>query len=267
MNNQKRYSFQAYHFTDVLKLKELDRLFSVTALSQSSTKLVYREDEGSYFFIYRFGSVVFFNIDPARQAQIMVKIRSIIGEKPESVSSEEFFVEVNSLEKDTVGFNGATLTDLSLDKIDILALVLARSTALEFFENRVEELLKKTGDLGDALRLKGRLAQRATNIKKFIGHCITTKQNLVSTAYLLDKPDETWRDQVLDNLYHSAVEMFEIRDRYKTVDYKLRMIQENLELISELLQYRNANSLEWAIIILIAVDIVLYFFQPFFNGH
>ena len=57
--------------------------------------------------------------------------------------------------------------------------------------------------------------------------------------------------------------MFELRERYKTLDYKLRMIQENLELISDLLQNRNANSLEIAIIVLIAVEIVLYVMQIF----
>ena len=68
----------------------------------------------------------------------------------------------------------------------------------------------------------------------------------------------------LDALYREARDMFELRDRYKTLDYKLRMIQENLELISELLQHRNANSLELAIIILIAVEIVLFVLEIFF---
>ena len=102
-----------------------------------------------------------------------------------------------------------------------------------------------------------------SDIKRFIGHCITTKQDLVSSLYLLDKPDEIWNDQLLDGLYRDAVDMFELKDRYKTLDYKLRMTQESLELISELLQNRNANYLEWAIIVLIAVEIVLFIFQMF----
>jgi len=57
--------------------------------------------------------------------------------------------------------------------------------------------------------------------------------------------------------------MFEIKDRYKTLDYKLRMIQENLELIANLLQYRHANYLEWAIIILIAIEIFFSIYEHF----
>lgn len=258
-----RYAFHAYHLTETLKLKDIDRLFDMPAKSQSSTKLVYQDGDDRYFFIYRFGSVIFFNVEPTRQTSIIERIRMLIGHKPEMLTSEEFGVEVRPDEKISVGFERATLDRMTLERVDLLALVLAQSTALEYFEIKADDLLRKTGDIGQILRQKGRLARSAKEIKRFIGHCITTKQELVSSLYLLDKPDETWNDQLLDGLYRDAVEMFEIKDRYKTLDYKLRMTQESLELISELLQYRNANFLEWAIILLIAVEIVLFILQMF----
>jgi len=77
----------------------------------------------------------------------------------------------------------------------------------------------------------------------------------------LDKPDETWEDQVLDNLHREASEMFELRDRYKTLDKKLRMIEGHMVIISNLLAHRKAAFLEWTIIILIAVEVVLFVFD------
>lgn len=260
-----RYFFHAYHLTETLKLKDIDRLFGGAAKTQSATKLVYQENECSYFFIYRFGSIIFFNVEPTRQTSILERVKMLVGQKPEMLTSEEFLLEVRSGEKSSVGFERATLDRLSIEKIDLLALILAQSTALEYFENKVEDLLKKTDDIGETLKQRGRLSRSSSEIKKFIGHCITTKQDLVSSLYLLDKPDETWNDQALDSLYREAADMFEIKERYKTLDYKLRMTQENLELISDLLQYRNANYLEWAIIILIAFEIVL-FLLPIYSG-
>lgn len=259
-----RYFFHAYHLTETLKLKEIDRLFDMPAKTQSASKLVYQDGEDRYFFIYRFGSIIFFNVDPVRQSSIVERIRMVVGQKPEVLTSEEFVIEVRPGEKNDVGFERAVLDKLSLERIDLLALILAQSTALEYFEIKVDDLVRQTGDIGRQLKQKGKLASRADNIKKFIGHCISTKQDLVASLYLLDKPDEAWNDQLLDALYRDAVDMFELKDRYKTLDYKLRMIQENLELISELLQYRNANNLEMAIIILIAVEIVLFVMQLFF---
>ncbi|MFH0798917.1 MAG: RMD1 family protein [Pseudomonadota bacterium] len=258
-----RYAFHAYHLTETLKLKDIDRLFDIPAKSQSATKLIYQEGEDRYFFVYRFGSIIFFNVEPARQTSIIERIRMLVGHKPEMLTSEEFGIEVRPGEKGSVGFERAILDKLALDRIDLLALILAQSTALEYFEIKVEDLLKQMGSIGEVLKQKGRLARSAGDIKRFIGHCITTKQDLVSSLYLLDKPDEIWNDQLLDGLYRDAVDMFELKDRYKTLDYKLRMTQESLELISELLQNRNANYLEWAIIVLIAVEIVLFVFQMF----
>lgn len=258
-----RYFFHAYHLTDTIKLKEIDRSFNSSALTQSATKLVYQDGEDRYYFIYRFGSVIFFNVEPSRQGMIIEKIKMVVGQKPDMLTSEEFTVEVRPEDKSGVGFERAVLDKLTLERIDLMALILAQSTALEYFEIKVDDLLRQTGDIGQSLRQRGRLLRGGSEIKKFIGHCITTKQELVASLYLLDKPDEIWNDQSLDSLYREAVDMFELKDRYKTLDYKLRMIQENLELISNLLQHRNANSLEWAIIILIAVEIVLFVFQLF----
>ena len=72
-----RYFFHAYHLAETLKLKEVDRLFDKAAKTQSASKLVYQDAEDRYFFIYRFGSIVFFNVEPERQRSIIERINSI----------------------------------------------------------------------------------------------------------------------------------------------------------------------------------------------
>ena len=260
---KKSYIFHAYHVYETFKLKELDKLFRSDAISKSSTRLVFQDDERSYFFIYRFGSIIFFNVEAKRRDAIIDKLRELLGHMSDVLISEDFTVELSDDDTISVGFEGACIDGLFMDRIELLALILAQSTALEYFENRVDDLLGKTADIGHSLQKRGRLQKRESEIKRFMGQCITTKQDLVASLYLLDKPDETWDDHVLDKLYRGAVEMFELHERYKTVDYKLKMIQENLELIAELLQYRHANFLEWAIILLIAVEIVLFVMQLF----
>ena len=260
MTECERFSFKAYNFADTFKLKGVGNIFDIEPIKHTSTKLIYEAGTNRYFFIYRFGSIVFFNIDESQQKEMLGKINSFLGLDRETHISEDFFAEINENGKDGVGFNSVLFDKISLEKLDILALVLGQSTALEYFENRVEEMLARIKEIGGDLQRKGRLARSTRNIKKFIGSCITTNEKLVSSLYLLDKPDETWKNQFLDNLHREASEMFEIRDRYKILDYKLRMIQENLELIADLLQYRYANILEWTIVILIAVEIVLFFF-------
>lgn len=259
-----RYCFHAYHLAETLKLKEIDRLFTKTARSQSASKLAFQEGEDRSFFVYRFGSIIFFNVEPARQTAIVERIKMYTGHRPEMLTSEEFAVELSPGAKNEVGFERAVLDRLTPERIELLAFILAQSTALEYFEIKVDELVRRAGEYGRALKEKGRLAGSASEVKRFIGQCISAKQELVTSLYLLDKPDEIWNDEQLDALYRDAVEMFELRDRYKTLDYKLRMIQENLELLSELLQHRHANALEIAIIVLITVEVILFVLELFF---
>ena len=258
-----RYFFHAYHLAETLKLKEIDRLLGRTARTQSSSKLVYQDGEDRYFFIYRFGSVAFFNVEPARQVELIERIKMLLTSKPESLTSDEFVVEIVPGADNEVGFERAVFDRMTFERIDLLALIMAQSTALERFEIRVDELVRRAGDIGRSLKDKGRLDMSEGEIKRFIGRCISTKQDLVVSLYLLDKPDETWNDELLDSLYREAADMFELRDRYRTLDYKLRMIQENLELIAELLQYKNANWLTIAVIVLIAAYVVLFLMELF----
>ncbi|HPM41687.1 MAG TPA: RMD1 family protein, partial [bacterium] len=214
-----RYFFHAYHLAETLKLKEIDRLFDGQAKVRSASRLVFEEGEDRSFFIYRFGSVVFFNVEPERQTAIIERIKGVIGQRAETPTIEEFVVEVRPDEKSRVGFEKAVLGRLTFERIDLLALILAQSTALEYFEIKVDDLVRRAGEIGRSLKVKGRLVMRVGEIKRFIGRCISAKQDLVASLYLLDKPDETWNDESLDALYREAREMFELRDRYKTLDY------------------------------------------------
>jgi uncharacterized Rmd1/YagE family protein len=258
-----QYVIHAYHLHETLKLKAINLLFEGKSITKSATRLAFQEGERGFYFIYRFGSVIFFNMSPEKREIVLGKLKSLIGEKQEMIIHEEFALMVDPGTGISVEFDSVTIDEFTIERLDIVSMVLAQSTALEYFEIKVDEMLGRSADIGHALQRRGHLERRAGEIKKFIGQCITTKQSLVASLYLLDKPDETWEDQVLDKLYREAVDMFELKERYRTVDYKLRMIQENLELIADLLQYRHANFLEWAIIVLIAIEIVLFVLQLF----
>ncbi len=258
-----RYVLQAFNLTNTLKLKAIDPLFEERPKAESATQLIYQEGTESYWFVYRFGSVVFFNMPPERRTAIVDRIKRFIGRELDTVTSEEFAVEVDGAGKNEVGFSRAMLDALALEKINILALILAQSTALEYFEFKVDDMLQLVREIGDSFAGGRRRARSSRRIKRAIAQCIAAKQDLVGSLYLLDKPDATWEDPVLDQLHTDAADMFELKDRYRTIDYKLRMIQENLQLIAELLQHRQANFLEWVIIWLIAVEVVFFILDLF----
>jgi uncharacterized Rmd1/YagE family protein len=256
-----RYVFQSYHLAEALKLKAIEPKMGIPAITRTGAKLVYKDGDASFFFLYRFGSLVFFNVEPKRQTAIIEKIKAIVDKPLVMATSDEYALEVHDGGQNIVHFERVMVDRLTLDRIDLMSLIMGQSTALEYFENKVEELLSKSREISSVLQRKGRMASSEKEINRFIGYCMTTKQDLVASMYLLDKPDETWEDQVLDNLYRDATEMFELKERYRTVDYKLKMIEDELKLISNLLANKKTAFLELLIVILIAVEIALFVYE------
>ena len=62
-------------------------------------------------------------------------------------------------------------------------------------------------------------------------------------------------------MYRDAVDMFELKDRYRTVDHKLKMMQDNLGIIADLLKNRRATMLELTIILLIFIEVILFVYE------
>ena len=53
--------------------------------------------------------------------------------------------------------------------------------------------------------------------------------------------------------------------RFRTLDMKLNLIQDNLKYFLEILQNRKSDTLEWTIIILIAMEIGLTLYELFIS--
>lgn len=59
-------------------------------------------------------------------------------------------------------------------------------------------------------------------------------------------------------------DIFDIQIRFRDLDSKLRIIQDNLRLFTDLLQYRESAHLEWIIIILILIEVINVFRREVF---
>jgi required for meiotic nuclear division protein 1 len=257
----KTYSVNAFHLTERIKLKEIGASMDMPTLHLSVWEAAFRFTDESYVFIYNFGSLVFFNVADDQQKIILEKFKKTtnIPSQPGYTTTDEFSVEVTGEEKHEVGFNKAVIKDLSYQKARLISMVVAESAALEYFELIVDDLLERTHQISDSLRTKGKLIKESKQVIKFIGFCLTTKQEIIANLYVVDAPDEVWEDQILDKLYNDLKRMFEIETRYRVLEYKLKLIQESLEIIVDLSKNSRETMLELIIIALIAIDILVHF--------
>jgi uncharacterized Rmd1/YagE family protein len=80
---------------------------------------------------------------------------------------------------------------------------------------------------------------------------------VLSILHLLDKPDEAWDDAGMDRIYDELRAEFDLIDRHRALETKLRSVQEALELILDVARDRRLVVLEATIVVLIVIEIVL----------
>src|SRR3989344_4158086 len=137
------YSVLAYHLTDNLKLKKFSTVFPDTPQDATAQRIIYQLSEDSYCLVYNFGSVVFFNVDEKRRENYLAQIKSILDQEIILVTSDDFLVEVDSQKPRSIDFTQLTVKKLTKPIVELVSLILAQSTALEYFENEVTALLNQ----------------------------------------------------------------------------------------------------------------------------
>lgn len=266
----KQYFIQAQHLATRLQLKQVSSQIAGAPIVQTPYELVYELRSDSFVFIYNFGAVVFFNVPEDSR---FLFLRNILGGKggAANVTSEDFIVEevgelTNSATHETA-FSKIRVVNLNYDKIKLVCSVMAESTALEYFELIVErDLLAQTQTISRNLKTTGKTDLSMHDMSKFVGLCLFTKQEIIAELYIVDSPDETWENPEIARLYSDIKQLFEIETRYKVLEYKLKLIQETVDVIVEMLRFRKQSIFEIIIIALIAVEVLWLVVKILFPG-
>jgi uncharacterized Rmd1/YagE family protein len=80
---------------------------------------------------------------------------------------------------------------------------------------------------------------------------------VLSVLHLLDKPDAAWDDPEMDRIYEDLRAEFDLVDRYRALEIKLRVVQEALELLAEVARDRRVLWLELIVVVLILLEVAM----------
>ena len=149
-------------------------------------------------------------------------------------------------------------------QLDIVATILAKSVALEKIEMEISTLLDDIEDVVNALH-QGKLSVSDDKLAKMSASILEFKLSTISNIMLLDKPVITWNNENASDLFDELVILFEIKDRYGKNRQKIDTLMDITEVFSGLAHAKRDNRLEWAVIILIAIEIGLSLISMFFK--
>jgi uncharacterized Rmd1/YagE family protein len=251
------HSFHAIAFEENLTLREIA---PGLANAKLGTHEIHVPLEGSGdMFVFPFGAVVFRNVDPDRRERELARVHELRPGLTTQVVREEYTVrEDPEVVKPGFADDGTlVVAKMTSGRADVIALTVAQSAAMEYYERIVESLFVRTYALVERLEKHGTVAFRVKPLHRFIGEAIGTRAEVLEVLHLLDKPDAAWDDPAMSSIYDDLRAEFDLVDRYAALESKLRSVQEALELALDVVRDRRLVYLEVAIIALIAFEIVL----------
>jgi len=137
-----------------------------------------------------------------------------------------------------------------------------QSVALEYYERLTDEMITSSKYYIIELEEQGKLSISKTNLLKYIGKVLNVKNSIVDNLYILDDPNLVWDNEELNLLNRRLKLNFDINTRFKDLDYRLQIVEDNLTLFTDLLNVRESACLDWIIIILTLLECISgWFFQ------
>ena len=251
----------AYGFASTLKLKELLPLFDGGGARVEHDRLLASLGPDRWALAYDFGGVVFVGVEPKECERLVAQVGARLIGEPHPPLTETFLIELDPGKPMEVRFDRVVLPALDLGAVEIVAEVLAQSVAMDYYADDVAEIEAETDRIAAELRSQGRIPGRVRPTLQFIGLCIATRNDVISTLALFDKPDATWENEQLDRLWNGMRKMLEFDDRYRALDAKLRVFQDNLVLLVDLARQRDTLALELAVVLLIVIEVVVMVWQ------
>lgn len=250
----------AYGFEQMFKIRDLARCFVGARLRQTKSEIVAEYGPDRVAVGFDFGAIVFINVPGEERARVLgAVLKDVAHTEPHPPLEEDFQIELRegAPAHGEVRFERVVVPALDPPTVDIISLLLAQSVAIDYYEEDLVEILGHLDRRTDALAARGRIPGSARDLIRFVGSAISTKNQIIAALAVLDKPAVTWESEALDRLYRDLRAMLEIEERFRALEYKLRAIQDSLEIFLDLQNTRRSLFLETAIVILIVIELVL----------
>ncbi len=255
----KIHQFYAVAFEENLVLKQLAPAFPAARIT--SHELYLPIDSGA-LHIFPFGAVATYDLPAEKREEALLRLRRYGPAQLTTQVIREEYTVVEAPGQPIGIFDGALRIDrFTPERAGIVALTIAQSAAMEYYERLVEQLFARTQSMVERLERRGTVPFMIRPVNRFIGEAIATRSEVLLVLHLLDKPDAAWEDPAMDRIYNDLRGEFDLVDRYAALESKLRSVQEALQLLLEVGRDRRLVVLEVAIVVLILAEIVFSYLR------
>jgi len=253
-----RVKIVAYQLGENIQLKNFKSSYDGSIYSSSATEVFIKKGDYSYIYVQNYGEVAFSNCDERTMKDFIKYIQKYVDAPvmPGKEYKEDFVIEVNPDHQLKFEYNSIQVPEINADVIKIAMLNISQSAVLDYFTELSQELLNQTAKYIQELESRGKVSISKKSLMKFIGKTLRIQNRIVDNIYFLDAPDTVWDIEYLSQIDEGLSRTFKLKTRFREVDYTLKIIDNNLDTFSQLVQHRDSTRLEWIIIILILFEVI-----------
>ncbi len=219
----------------------------------SAVPLAVRVGASGVAVLFRYGVAVLIGLSPEEENRFLEKLKPRIGGK---------------LEDQVQSGGPVQLRDMSLERLLVIADVLAKSVVLAHDEREVTKVFDTIEPFAKELADFGRTRRDRRSVLQVIGNALLVQHRVSGRVAIGEKPDALWDRPDLERLYSRLEDEYELKERVDALNRKLAVVAETANTLADIIDTRRSLRLELIVVILIAFEIVITFYQIYAaRGH
>jgi len=235
---------------------------SVEGETLSTSPLAIRIGKGGIAVLFRYGVVVLIGLSQQPEQELLEKLSARVSGRLDRYEEETAVIKLADEDEDQVPAGGPILVRaLSPERLLVIADVLAKSVVLAHDERRVAEVFEVIEPFARELATRGKARLNRTGILRLIGNALLVQHRVSGRVAITEKPDALWDRPDLERLYARLEDEYELQERVDTLNRKLAVIAETATTLADLIDTQRSLRLELIIVALIALEIVITFYQ------
>ena len=134
------FTMQAINLYDSIHIKRVRSLLSGKLAYSSPQEIVFEFSETKFLFVFRFGSLVFFGFSQEEIDREVKNLQEAFGPGVSNPTTETYQVIIGETGH-RVEFEYVEIKRLGIDQLRLIAVSVAQSAGVEYFELMTEKLL------------------------------------------------------------------------------------------------------------------------------
>lgn len=214
-------------------------------------------ENGGYIVLFRYGTVVFFDIPKPEQDALLTRLKSFVVQPYAQPNTDEAAIQIDAEANEGVQQEVIYINQESLEAMQVIAEILAKSLMLEYYESSVEQSVDATLRIVRNVKSKGYKALSSRELFPQFTTAMLSMHEMAGYVGFNEKAELLWDHPEYEKLYSKLEDEYEIRERYMTLDKKVDLIFRSSDTLIDLLEAKRALRVEWYIVSLIIVELII----------